>query len=820
MKKNTMKKNIIIWGLTETGLAVARSVLARRDLNLVAALAVSTAQQGKDIGELLGLPPTGVIVSLDEMGMLKQPADCVVFTPPASSNPDGVVAVIKRLLQAGRNVVSSHVISPSGKDFPMLQEACKQGGSTFHGSGMFPQLVVERFALTLCAALQKVDHIRVVQAMECAQAPREMMASLTRMGLGGPVEAASTAVLQQPLVIDVIAGNVAHHLFGTADVRTECDVRALPAAPDKNHAVAISLIQRAWHDDHCFLTCEQHYFLKPDMPSVPASLPYPAGDTPWHFALEIAGDPGRMDAQLVLEPVADGINPLAHVTAQGILAAIEPVCAAEPGMLVQHVVPGYQLDQRMPQSPVAFHRDTGPRRNIRPAKKQRYRVVIWGPGEIGGAVVRAALQRDDIEIVGAKVFNPQKHGKDLGELVGIGPIGIKATTSKDAIKALKPDCVVVTPQPRAIVEGLDDDVVELLESGINVVTSAAYHNVTMPNWLVSSQTASALLREVADISGMARNRAEELAFAFNARFMKTLAASPLQRGLPLLDRVLNPLVKKAMPFRATPQRLQDACQRGGVSLHGTGVHPTFMAERVGLQLAHMVAQPQHVRFVEAADFSFMPDGMWGGLSTLGFGLPVETLDADYIVARAGDFYYGDVTANVAHLLWGVPSTEVRLERSFRALPAKRDFKVGSLVIKKGGAAALHMTHKGFIGDHHFFTNEECWYLGPEMEFRGDDLPFGHFQTPISYTVEVTGQPSHIRLQLSMDGTGKAAQMRDDADISSADLRCALGQAFRDAGVTNPITNATAMCILDAVGPVCDMAPGVVIDDIQPRFRSW
>ncbi|MDI1303006.1 MAG: hypothetical protein PSX71_13965 [bacterium] len=452
--------------------------------------------------------------------------------------------------------------------------------------------------------------------------------------------------------------------------------------------------------------------------------------------------------------------------------------------------------------------------------KKPYRVIIWGPGEIGGAVVRAALKRDNIELVGAKAFSPHKHGKDLGELAGIAPIGVRATTSKAAILAMEADCVIVTPQPRSIVECLDNDVIDILESGKNVVTSAAYHNVTMPNWLVSSQTPTALLREISRTNGVAQNRSERLALKANSWMMDVAHSRLLKPFLPaLLDRLLAPAMDRVFPLRATPERLQAACRKGGTSLHGTGVHPTFMAERVGMTLASALEEVRHIRFVEAADFSYSPDGMWGGLKSLGFGCPLDELDTRFLIARAGDFYYGDVIGNAAHLLYGVPTSSVRVERSFRGIPADKDFKVGSVLIRKGTSAALHMVHKGYIGDHHFFTNEECWYLGPDKEYRGDKLPFGGFKTPISYTIEITGKPANLKMQLSMDGYGDDVEwMTDPAGNSTASMRCANAQKARKAGITNPITNATAMAILDAVGPVCEAAPGVVIDDTRPGYR--
>ncbi|WP_343287381.1 hypothetical protein [Gordonia sp. SID5947] len=356
------------------------------------------------------------------------------------------------------------------------------------------------------------------------------------------------------------------------------------------------------------------------------------------------------------------------------------------------------------------------------------RIAVWGPGEVGGAVIRAAIADPAFEVVGAKVHREGKHGKDVGELAHTDPIGVAATSDRDEFMALDVDCVVVTPAPAAVIKGLDDDVIALLESGTNVVSTAAYHNVSMPNWLSS--------------------------------------------------------------FRQPPERMLAACHTGGATLHGTGVHPTFIVERLAMTMAGAMSSVSHIRSVEAVDFS-RAGSMWGGLNGLGFGAELDTLGPDAPVARGGDLYYGDLTGNVAHALYGTAGDAVRVEAALRGLPAVRDATVGATVIREGTAAALHLTHRGYIGDHHFFTNEECWYLAPELVYRGDDLPFGGFQGDICYTLELSGEPAELRAQLEFG-------------MSS--------------GRTNPITNASVRAVLDAVPAVCAADPGILIDDVRPRYR--
>ncbi|MFE3193587.1 hypothetical protein ACFXHA_31620 [Nocardia sp. NPDC059240] len=415
-----------------------------------------------------------------------------------------------------------------------------------------------------------------------------------------------------------------------------------------------------------------------------------------------------------------------------------------------------------------------------------YRLIIWGPGEVGGAVLRAAHASDDFEIVGVKVFSPHKDGRDAGELVGIGPIGVRATRSKAEILALDADCVIMAPLPTAIFEGLDDDVIALLESGKSVVTTAAYHNVAMPNWYNSAHSPSARLRAMARTRGVARSNSERTAL----RVARALTG--LRRLDFLTDPFLTGLAAQRFPARAGAERIVRACETGNSALHGTGVHPTFMVERQLMRLCQPLTEVSHIRFVEALDFSLAPEGMWGGLDYFGFGHDPAEIDDEWVLAKAGDFYYGDLTGNVAHALYGAMPEDVRVTRSLRGIPARSDIQVGSTVIKAGSVAVMHMTHRGYLGDHHFFTNEESWYLTPENAYYGDDLPFGNFPDHGGYTFEITGEPATIRGQ-----------------IATSTLR----------GALNPITVMSVNALLAAVGPACTAAPGVLIDDPSPKYRS-
>ena len=69
------------------------------------------------------------------------------------------------------------------------------------------------------------------------------------------------------------------------------------------------------------------------------------------------------------------------------------------------------------------------------------------------------------------VSSEEKHGKDVGELCGGEPLGLTATMHKDELIALKPDVVVHTAMTDADPFAALTLFEELLEAGINVVSS-------------------------------------------------------------------------------------------------------------------------------------------------------------------------------------------------------------------------------------------------------------------------------------------------------------------------------------------------------------
>src|SRR3984957_3449936 len=75
------------------------------------------------------------------------------------------------------------------------------------------------------------------------------------------------------------------------------------------------------------------------------------------------------------------------------------------------------------------------------SKRMPKRVVVWGTGFVGKMVIAEIVRHPGFELVGVGVHQAEKAGRDAGELSGIGPIGVVATTDVEKLVALAPDAV-------------------------------------------------------------------------------------------------------------------------------------------------------------------------------------------------------------------------------------------------------------------------------------------------------------------------------------------------------------------------------------------
>jgi 2,4-diaminopentanoate dehydrogenase len=106
------------------------------------------------------------------------------------------------------------------------------------------------------------------------------------------------------------------------------------------------------------------------------------------------------------------------------------------------------------------------------APPRSYRVALWGTGNVGRHALAGIAARPDLELVGVWVSNPDKVGRDAGELAGMGrQLGVAATGDAQELFALEPDCVVHTAMADHRIPEALADLERILRAGANVVSS-------------------------------------------------------------------------------------------------------------------------------------------------------------------------------------------------------------------------------------------------------------------------------------------------------------------------------------------------------------
>jgi hypothetical protein len=108
-------------------------------------------------------------------------------------------------------------------------------------------------------------------------------------------------------------------------------------------------------------------------------------------------------------------------------------------------------------------------------RTDRYRVILWGPGYTGLQALREMARRPELELVGCLGYNSAKAGRDVMELAGLAPGGVAITTDKEEIYGLDADIVLYAARAMPDESARQEDMVRLLTSGKNVVTTTAYH---------------------------------------------------------------------------------------------------------------------------------------------------------------------------------------------------------------------------------------------------------------------------------------------------------------------------------------------------------
>lgn len=164
---------IIQWATGSMGRTALRRVLDAPGHELVGVYVYSDSKAGQDAGSLARRPDTGVVAtnSIDEICAID--ADVVLHTPRITLPYSALVDDVVRLLESGKNVVSTagfHWPAAHGEDYARrLHEAGVRGGATLAGAGVNPGMIVERIALAATGMCHELDSLAIFETVDASQ---------------------------------------------------------------------------------------------------------------------------------------------------------------------------------------------------------------------------------------------------------------------------------------------------------------------------------------------------------------------------------------------------------------------------------------------------------------------------------------------------------------------------------------------------------------------------------------------------------------------------------------------------------------------------
>lgn len=160
---------VVQWAAGAVGRCVIRGVLERPDLELAGVHVFDPAKVGVDAGVLAGRDPVGVPATGDLSAVADLDADCVVYAPASPGEPYADLDTICALLASGKNLISvTGLVYPYAHGPRLvaeLEDACKRGGVSVHGSGVNPGFMADLMPLVLSRLARQITH---VYARECS----------------------------------------------------------------------------------------------------------------------------------------------------------------------------------------------------------------------------------------------------------------------------------------------------------------------------------------------------------------------------------------------------------------------------------------------------------------------------------------------------------------------------------------------------------------------------------------------------------------------------------------------------------------------------
>ncbi len=337
---------VIVWGTGFVGKAVLKSLLGHPAFEVAGVVVHDPAKDGRDVGEIVGGPRTGIVATRDASSVLAREADAVAYFGPNMMQAGANMANIEAALRAGKNVVDTSMgifhyppLIPAALR-ERIAQACAAGGTSFFSNGIDPGFANDLFPMTLLGLCGQVESVRTTEFIDGGSYPDQ--ASLRFMGLYSKMD--ETPPLEaNPGMMTGIWGGPLYMIAQAVGVRIErtqenysrwTGTRAVEfeqgrVLPGETAAHRIEL--QGIVDGRPRIIIDHVHRLYPD---AAPDWPRPRLDEVHANRVEIIGRPNIVQETVFSDAdTGDGNGGGCLATGMRVFNAIPAVCAAPPGIL-------------------------------------------------------------------------------------------------------------------------------------------------------------------------------------------------------------------------------------------------------------------------------------------------------------------------------------------------------------------------------------------------------------------------------------------------------------------------------------------------------
>jgi hypothetical protein len=323
----TERIRVVQWTTGKTGSAAVRGMVGHPVLELVGCFAHSPDKVGRDVGELCGIEPIGIIATDDVDALLALGPDCVSYM---AYRPDFDHLV--RILEAGINVVTTmYMLSGFGygeEPTARLEAAALHGGASLYSSGIYPGHA-PMVALAASAMSARIDRLSILESLDISGYANEQMFRAQGFDLEPDdpeaaklVEGSCGSFKDQIRVLATALGTELDEIafraeFATANETTDFGFMTV----GKGRIAGFKGVIAGMVGGRSVIECRFVWKIGTDMtPDWPVTNGY---------VIEIEGDPA---VRVKLEPLEGHLDG-ATTTAMPVVNAIPAVVAAPPGIV-------------------------------------------------------------------------------------------------------------------------------------------------------------------------------------------------------------------------------------------------------------------------------------------------------------------------------------------------------------------------------------------------------------------------------------------------------------------------------------------------------